>query len=226
MTRCLLLLLCPILGFSTASADAPNVTAGASSEPGAATQLVLAQRLYRAAIQSGDPVLLLAALRLARGVSTRSAPGWNRLSEAATPPVPAPERIIPPDPGSDAALATLQGLAVDDPNLLDLAYDLGAQVPQGRLPVATVARGGLAAGSQEEWRVPLSGAAAAEIALVGDGAMPVGLTVTDEAGGAVCTRTPSLDPALCRFTPARNGFFTVRVTNAGGDWSSYQLIGN
>jgi hypothetical protein len=175
---------------------------------------------------SGDPVLLLAAIRLARGVTTRPAPGWERLGEAAAPPTPAPERSSPPDPGSAAALEVLQGLAIDDPNLQDLAYDLDAQMPQGRLPVAIVAQSGLAGGALDDWRLPLSGVVPAEIALIGDGGGPLGLTVSDEAGAVICSRPATVDPALCRFTPARNGFFTVRVLNAGPEWNTYQLVGN
>ncbi|HEY6918972.1 MAG TPA: hypothetical protein VI412_06900 [Tabrizicola sp.] len=225
MLRRLALLLFTILGLSPVKAEEPNLATDAADQ-GAATQLVLAQRLYSQASASGDPVLLLAAIRLARGITTRPAPGWERLTDPATPPVPAPERQTPADPASDAALTVLQGLASDDPDLLDLAYDLGAQLPQGRLPVATVVQAGLTSGTQDSWRVPLSGGVAAEIALIGDGGGPVGLTVTDEAGNVICTRPPATDPCLCRFTPARNGFFTLQVTNAGAGWNSYRLVGN
>jgi hypothetical protein len=50
--------------------------------------------------------------------------------------------------------------------------------------------------------------------------------VTDEAGGIVCTRAPALEPALCRFTPSRNGFFTVTIQNLGQVRNSYRLIGS
>jgi hypothetical protein len=226
MPRRLAFLLCQFLILAPAHAEEPNLASDVAASTGAATQLVLAQGLYRQAEATGDPVLLLAAIRLARGVTTRPAPGWQRTGEGDTPPIPGPERRAPPNPGSEATLAVLLGLAVDDPSLQDLAYDLGAQVPQGRLPVATVAPGGLGSGTEDIWRLPLSGAVAAEIALIGDGNGPLGLTVTDDTGAVICARPPSLDPALCRFTPARNGFFTARVTNAGAEWNSYQLVGN
>lgn len=226
MPRRLALFLCPFLGLPPAFAEAPNLASEEAGALGAASQLVLAQRTYRHAMESGDPVLLLAAIRLARGVTTRPAPGWERLTEAEAPRSPAPERSGPPDPGSASALAVLHGMAIDDPNLQDLAYDLDAQVPHGRLPVVTVAVAGLDGGAVDDWRMPLSGAVPAEIAVLGDGGTPLGLTVTDDTGAVVCTRPPALDPALCRFTPARNGFFSVQVTNAGVEWNSYQLVGN
>jgi hypothetical protein len=212
------------LCLSPAHAEDPNLAIGAPSRPGAAAQLLLAQGLFRQAAETGDPILLLAAIRLARGVTIRPAPAWTRNGE----PLPATAKVEggPPDPASTAALAMLQGLASDDPDLQDLAYDLDAQLPGGRRPVATVARAGIEAGAEDDWRLPLSGAVPAEIALVGDGGTPLALTVTDDTGATVCTRPATIDPALCRFTPARNGFFTVKVRNAGLTSNSYELIGN
>jgi len=225
MPRRLALLLCPILNLAPAHAEGPTLATAGTDRLGAAAQLVLAQRVYHQAEATGDPVLLLAAIRLARGVTTRPAPGWQRTGEVVDPPIPDPESG-PVNPGSEAALTVLEGLASDDPDLQDLAYDLGALEPQARNPVAMVARGGVAADSQDHWRMPLSGAVAAEIALIGDTGGLLGLTVTDDTGTVICTHPPSLDPALCRFTPARNGFFTVEVTNAGPEGNSYQLVGN
>jgi hypothetical protein len=41
-----------------------------------------------------------------------------------------------------------------------------------------------------------------------------------------CTHPPDIQPMLCSLTPARNGFFTVRVVNSGSMVNSYRLIGN
>ncbi len=226
MPRRLALVLCPLLTLAPALADVPNLAQDGPATTGAAAQLVLAQRVFRQAQATGDPVLLLTAIRLARGVTTRLAPGWTLVKEREPLPPEPPAFDGPPNPGSAESFAILQGLAVDDPDLQDLAYDLTAQVPQTRKPVASIAPGGLGAGNQDEWRMPLSGSAPAEIALLGDGGGPLGLTVTDDTGTVICAHPPSVDPALCRFTPARNGFFTVQVTNAGAEWNSYQLVGN
>lgn len=226
MPRRLALPLCLILSLSPAHAEGPNLATDGTDRLGAAAQLVLAHRVYQQAEATGDPVLLLAAIRLARGVTTRPAPGWQRTGEVDAPAIPGPDRGGPVNPGSAAALEVLEGLTSDDPDLQDLAYDLGAQVPQARNPVAIVAQGGVASDSRDSWRVPLSGAVPAEIALIGDGGGSLGLTVADDTGAVICAHPPSLDPALCRFTPARNGFFAVEVTNAGPEWNSYQLVGN
>ncbi len=214
------------LGLIPARADAPNLATATGDRPGSAAQLVLAQRIYRQAMDSGDPVLLLAAIRLARGVTRRPAPAWERTTTGEAGPPQGLETDGPTDPASPAALAVLHGLAIDNTDLQDLASDLDAQLPHGRLPVATVAKAGLSGGAQDDWRLPLSGAVPAEIALIGEAGTALGLTVTDDTGATVCAVPPTTDSPLCRFTPARNGFFTVQVKNAGAGWSSYQLIGN
>ena len=220
--RCRLALILS-LGLTPAHAQGPNLAPAAEAPPGAASQLVLAQHLYRKAVGTGDPVLLLAAIRLARGVTMRPAVGWERKAGGGEEP---PQGNGPPDPAGTAALAMLQGLAVDDPALQDLVYDLDAQLPQGRLPVAAVARSGLGGGTDEDWLLPLSGSVAAEIAVIGDGSSALGLTVTDDSGAVVCSRPAATDPALCRFTPERNGFFGVRVSNRGAGANVYLLVGN
>lgn len=218
--------LCLALCLTSAWAEEPNLATESSGAPGAASRLVLAQRAYGEAMASGDPVMLLAAIRLARGVTTRPATAWARVA-ISEPPADQPNgRDGPPDPGGPQALMILQGLAGDDPDLQDLVYDIDAQLPQGRLQVATIATATVGGGGQDEWRMPLSGAVPAEIALIGDGDSPLGLTVADENGAVVCALPPGPDPALCRLTPARNGFFTVQVTNLGAVWNSYQLVGN
>jgi hypothetical protein len=60
-----------VLAFSPAKAQEANLSTLPEAMPGAASQLVLAERVYREATRTGDPVLLLSAIRLARGVTQR-----------------------------------------------------------------------------------------------------------------------------------------------------------
>jgi hypothetical protein len=211
---------------SPARADEPNLSANAAGMPGAATRLVLAQRAYQAALASGDTITLLAAIRIARSVSLRSPTGWERTTTVEAPTDQPLGRDAPPDPAGTQAIAIARGLAGDDPDLQDLVYGLDAQLPQGRPANATVVGVILAGEQTDSWRLPLFGEVPAEIALIGDGDSPLGLVVTDEGGAVLCAAPPSLDPALCRFTPARNGFFSVEVRNLGAIGNSYRLIGN
>lgn len=211
------------LAFS-AGAETSNLSANPAGEPGAAAQLVLAQRSYAAALQSGDPLLLITAIRLAREVVLRPPTGWTRTGES-KPTTAKDEGDLANDPAGARAVAIAQGLAGDDPALQDLVYDLDAQLPHGRRPVAISVVGSLAGGQREAWRMVLPGETPAEIGLISGGA-PLGLRIRDEADDLVCAFPPAADPVLCRFTPARNGFFTVEVMNAGATGSSYRLVGN
>lgn len=226
MPRAIALFVAISLWSVPARADAPNVVAAQPQGAGAASQLVLSQRLFRRAIRSGDPVLLLAAIRLARGVVKRPAIAWSWTTTGETPAPDAEGSNGPADPADAANVATLQGLAIDDPDLQDLVYDLDAQLPAGRLPVATVAEGDLSGGAQDDWRLPLSGSVAAELALIGDGDTSLSLTVADETGAIVCATPATVEPGLCRFVPARNGYFSVRIRNEGRERNRYLLVGN
>lgn len=209
-----------------AFAETPNVSDRPEGSAGSASQLVLAQRAYDLAMAEGEVLPLLAAIRLARGVTLRPANGWEKATtgEAATD---APQgRAASPDPASAAVLEIARNLAGEDPDLQDLVYDLDAQLPRGWTETAVVATAELAPGQSDAWTLPLFGEVAAEIALIGDGDGPLVFALRDENGIAVCAHPASSQPMLCRLTPVRNGFFTITVSNPGGTVNSYRLIGN
>jgi hypothetical protein len=207
-----------------ALAEAPNLSQDPRGAQGSVARVVLAHRTHQAALAQGDAVLLLAALRLARSVTLRSPTSWLKSPEGSSDnaaPVPADAT----DPGGAVALAILQGMAADDPDLQDLVYDLDAQVPHPRQGTAAEARSALDAGQADSWRIPLDGQLPAEIALIGDGDSALSMTVTDDGGAVVCARAPGTAAMLCSFTPARNGFFTVEVRNTGPAQTGYRLLG-
>ena len=206
-------LACPALADTSAEASGP------------AGRLVLAQETYQAAMAQGDAIRLVEAIRLARSVTLRPAPGWTRSTAGPAAGDQPAGRAAAPDPASPQVLAIAQALAGEDPALQDLVYDLDAQLPAARHVTATEARAELPGGQTDTWRIVLSGDVPAEFGLIGDGDTELGLDVTDEAGAPVCSVPPQTGPALCRFTPARNGFFAVTVSNPGTIRNSYRLIG-
>jgi hypothetical protein len=220
---------CLALGLTVlpAFAESPNLSARPIGNPGDTARLVLAQKTYAEAMERGDMIALLVAIRLAREIVKRPPTAWEKTTTGAAPPDEAAGRDAPDDPGSDATLAIAQGFAGDDPDLQDLVYDLDAQLPtHARLDTVVMAASDLGSGQTDSWRMPLSGEVPAEIGLIGDGDSPLGLTVTDAGGAVVCAVPFGLQPALCHFTPARNGFFVVEVHNPGGGRNSYRLIAN
>lgn len=209
-----------------ARAETPNLSADQSGSPGAAAQLILAQRAYEQALAVGDPVLLITAIRLAREVTLRPPAGWTRTTTGASSPDQPEGAATAPDPAGSAAIALAQGLAGDDPDLQDLVYDLDAQLPHGRRPTAISTSATLDGGQSDSWLLVLPGETLAEIGLIGDGDSGLGMTVTDDGGGVVCAVPATASPSLCRFSPARNGFFQVTIHNGGAARNSYRLLGN
>lgn len=209
-----------------ARADAANLSEAANDNLGAVSLLITAQRGYEMALKSGDPVLLLVSVRLARGVVLRPPTSWIRVTEGETPADQPEGKDGAPDPASSAAIVIVQNFAGDDPDMQDLVYDLDAQLPQGRKETAVATDADLGIGQVDHWRMPLFGEIPAEIGLIGDGDTALSLTVTDEGGFSVCALAASLEPGLCRFTPARNGFFTITIRNFGDARNSYRLLGN
>ena len=207
-------------------AEEANLSADPKGPPGSAAQLILAQRAYAAAMTTGEVLPLLAAIHLARAVTLRPATGWEKTTTGEALADAPSGRAGVPDPAGPAALTIAQNLAGENPDLQDLVFDLDAQVPRGKARTAIEARSDLAPGQTDDWRLPLFGEVAAELALIGDGDGPLGLTVRDESGATVCAVPATTGPVLCGFTPARNGFFVVSVTNTGRTVNSYRLIGN
>lgn len=222
---CLVLAVLAVLA-QPALADAPNLSADPQAGAGSAAQLVLAQRAYATALALGEVLPLLVAIRLAREVTLRPATGWVVTRSGDSPADAPPGSASAPDPGSETALTVARNLAGEDPDLQDLVFDLDAQRPRDRTETAVEVRGDLGPGQTDDWRLTLFGEVAAEIALIGDGDGPLTLTLADETGAILCVHPASATPALCRLTPAHNGFFTVRVHNSGSTVNSYRLIGN
>ena len=226
MPRHALILLSLIALATVAGAQEANLSETPGGTPGAVAQMIAAQRGYEMALKSGDPILLLAAVRLARGVVLRAPTAWDRATEGEAPAAQPKGKDAAPDPASSTAVVIVQNFAGDDPDLQDYVYDLDAQLPQGRKATAIATDAVLGTGQVDHWRMPLSGMVPAEIGLVSDGDTAMALTITDEAGLPVCSLPASPEPALCAFTPARNGFFTVTITNQGSGENSYRLLAN
>ena len=174
-----------------AKAEEANLSQTRNGGPGAVSQLITAQRGYEMALKSGDPLLLLASVRLARGVVLRAPTAWERVTEGEAPVDQPKGKEGAPDPASSTAVVIAQNFAGDDPNLQDFVYDLDAQLPNSRKETVIAADAILGSGQKDTWRMPLSGAVPAEIGVIGDSDTSLSLTITDEAGLPICTLPPS-----------------------------------
>lgn len=210
-----------------------NLSAQASApQSGPVRGLILAWDLYGLGLRAEDPVPMLAAIRLARASTARAAAGWlTEAAEAAPAPDAGPDAAptgLPRDPSSDEALALALIMAEGDPALADLAADVAADLSRPaaarhRLP-SRMAR--IAPGMTDSYRIVFNGELPAEVGLIGDGSGNLDLTVADATGHRICADETPADRAHCSFTPARNDWFTVTVTNRADAANTYRLFTN
>lgn len=215
-----------LAGVAVAQEDqGPNLAASGTGRPGGVAQIALAHRLYAQGIERRDAVDVTTAARLAREVklSPLAAPKATEAVESLDQGggqlgAPGPVTI----PGMLAAARALSG---NDEVLLTLLDRVEAEAPDGRV-TAAMAESVLAAGRRDVWMIPFFGGSLAEIAIVGDGDGNMDLTIADEAGAIVCLAAGPGDIAYCDWVPARNGSFTVTVTNLGSIENTYQILRN
>lgn len=216
---CLLLLLTAAPGLAQGG-KIGNVDPGIAALPGPVAGLLLADDLFRTGMASRDPLALIQSARLQARIALAAleAPEPDASGKALKGAPPAARPL--PVPG--ATLDTAAALAAGDDTLLTLIDETRAARPG---PVATVRSAGsaLAAGGAESWTLAFFGGAPAEVAvLAGDSVLAIG--VEDDKGQPVCT---AVAPRLyCRFTPVRNGDFTVTVANTGKAPAAYKLFTN
>jgi hypothetical protein len=207
-------------------APAPNLAPGGDGgTPGGVAQIALAHRLYAQGIARRDAVDAMAAARLAREV---------KLSALADSAKTEPVEGLPSDPGAPGApgpvtipgmLAAARALSGNDDLLLALLDRIEAEAPDGRITAAMAERP-LAGGHRDVWAIPFFGGARAELAVIGDGDGNLDLAITDDAGNPVCLASGPDDIAYCDWVPARNGDFTITITNLGTVENTYQILRN
>jgi hypothetical protein len=203
----------------------PNLAVEGAGAPGGVAQVAMAHRLYEQGIDRRDAVDVMAAARLAREVrvSTLSVPKITEPVPGVEPGEPRPGAPGPVTvPGMLAAARALSG---QDEVLLTLLDRIEADVPDGRI-TATRAESVLPSGQRDVWSLTFFGDALAEIAVIGDGDGPLDLTVTDETGTPVCVALGPGDIGYCDWVPARNGAFSVTVSNPSQAENSYHLLRN
>ncbi len=185
----------------------------------------MAQDLFDIGVARKDALTVLTAARLALAVNPR--PG--RALHLPKNPRPAADTAAdspPSAPDAAAMLAVAKDLAGADDTLLyliEIAEGAPAAAPLGsalRYPAR------LGTGARHVWKVPFFGDSPAELAIIGNGAANLDLVVTDESGAVICREAGGADRALCRFVPARNGYFSATVVNTGTAPNDYDLVTN
>ena len=198
-------------------AAAQEAQADRRADTGAVAQALFAQDLLDLGLARKDPAAVLAAARLAAGIS---ATDTDRI------PDPPGDAVPPTHPDADFMFTAARALSQQDDLLTDLVARTAAERPG--LPTRSVIRSsrGIAGGAAQVYQLPFFADAMAEVGLLGDGTANLDLTVTTADGTPVCLDTAPSDRALCTFTPSENAGFQVTVTNRSETAASYSLLTN
>lgn len=202
-----------------AQAPAPNLVPGAGGTRSGPAQAVLAQELFALGMARQDALTVLQAARLAQGVTLTPV---ERLPETTGDTVPAAAATAPT---AADMLQAAEALVGEDDLLLGLLEDAQASGGQDMPATATRSPGTLAPKAEDAWKVAFFGQSYAEVAVAGDGRAPLSLSVQDAGGNVVCI-APVGPFGLCGFVPAENGYFTIRIGNAGAEPTGYDLLTN
>ena len=198
-------------------AAAQESQADTRADTGAVAQALFAQDLLDLGLARKDPAAVLAAARLAAGISPTDT---DRI------PDPPGDAVPPTRPDADFMFTAARALSQQDDLLTDLVARTAAERPG--LPTRSVIRSsrGIAGGAAQVYQLPFFADAMAEVGLLGDGTANLDLTVTTADGTPVCLDTAPGDRALCTFTPSENAGFQVTVTNRSDTAASYSLLTN
>jgi hypothetical protein len=198
-------------------AAAQEAQADTRADTGAVAQALFAQDLLDLGLARKDPAAVLAAARLAAGISPTDT---DRI------PDPPGDAVPPTRPDADFMFTAARALSQQDDLLTDLVARTAAERPS--LPTRSVIRSsrGIAGGAAQVYQLPFFADAMAEVGLLGDGTANLDLTVTTADGTPVCLDTAPGDRALCTFTPSENAGFQVTVTNRSDTAASYSLLTN
>ena len=209
-----------------AAQQGSNVEAKSGSEAASpVAQLALADRLYALGVERDDPVMVLAAARLAQSVPTREV--------ARTPQEGA--QAMPADARAPSVMAMVQkarDMAKRDPQLAALAQQAlegPDTASRGRVGGAGITNSYVRGGGSVTYFGNDSrfyGQELAAVRLAGDGNADLDLYVYDASGNLICSREGTSAYESCAWTPRWTDTFRIVVRNASPVGSAFAMATN
>ena len=177
----------------------------------------LSARLYAAGMEAGDPLLVLSAAKLRKGLALVAG---NRAAVEGVAGQGAPL-------GWKEMLASAAGLAAGDEALLGLIEDAKVEASKGVASGPVYNIGSLGNGRGDTYPpIEFRGGEYAEVYVEAKAAVNLNLGVYDDKGRLVCSDTDISHIAYCGWTPATPGSFTLKVENKGPAAADYALMTN
>ncbi|MEM9684522.1 MAG: hypothetical protein AAF942_14715, partial [Pseudomonadota bacterium] len=206
-----LFLACFLVTTGAAAKDGPNIQPGAAgSDATAVERLASANELYAIGRSEGDPILVIAAARLAAGVPVQEI---QRTAETIGG-TPSKKEKSAGVPDLKSMIATARDLAGDNRTLNAMIDDVEATKPKGRLRGPGRAQSSVKANGTTVFKgkdLVFRGGEVAEIAVMGDGDANLDLFVFDELNNQICASSRYADREYCRWTPRWTGPFRIEV---------------
>lgn len=197
-----------------------GASAGETTTP--LSDLALSARLADRARADRDPLALVVAASIRRGVPT-------------TPVVRAPESPTTAEavaaPTAEASVAQLLAEAValskNDPTIVALAEDVGAAASKGLVQGAGASRATLPAAGTDWYRgLRFEGSRYAEALVELSGAGDVRVSVWDQSGNLVCRDPNPSSVAYCGWVPSQTALFDIKVENRSTRPIPYRMYTN
>ncbi|MEI2652255.1 MAG: hypothetical protein V9G12_08885 [Microthrixaceae bacterium] len=177
----------------------------------------LSARLYAAGMEAGDPLLVLSAAKLRKGLAPVAG------DRAAVEGVAGQGAPL----GWEEMLASAAGLAAGDEALLGLIEDAKVEATKGVASGPVYNIGQLGNGKGDTYPpIEFRGGEYAEVYVEAKAATNLNLGVYDDKGRLVCSDTDISPIAYCGWTPATGGSFTLKVENKGPVGADYALMTN
>ena len=201
-----------------------GATAKGSTEAAAAVEtLALADQLALYGIRQNDPVAIIQAAKMKKGLPPRVLEAKKASEGKGTKGA---DKTSGNDLSADALLARADGMAAGNPTLAGLIKDARATKSRGATRGPTAHRDTVLAGNTDVYNVSFRGGEQAAVLVSGDGDTDLDLYVMDENGNAICSDTDTSDTMLCTWTPAWTGPFQIRIRNLGRVYNRYDMAIN
>lgn len=193
-------------------AEEPNLDSKAPAQPGAVATYLSAMALYDQGVAAQDPLMVLTAARMMRGLAPAPRPISGGL---------VPIRTEWPAEGMFGQAQELDAGGAYS----DLIEILSRETPPAPRALRLEASA-LEPAKSRSWTLQFYGGTYAELAVRGNGKGNLDFAVADAAGQIICQDRGNGDTAYCGFVALENGDFTVTVTNAGSTTDAFSLITN
>lgn len=207
-----------LVGFSCSAAG----VASAGEARASLSDLALSARLAERARADRDPLAMIVAATIRRGVPSTPVERVPETSGAVEGSAgPATETTV------EGLLTEAIGLSKNDPTIVALAEDVRAAAGKGLVLGAGASRATLpATGTDWYRRLRFEGSRYAEAMVELSGTGDVRVSVWDQSGNLVCRDPNPSSVAYCGWVPSRTAFFDIKVENRSTRPVPYRMYTN